>query len=268
MDFPYETLCTVALLAGLINFNDPWYFIHYRNPNFWTYAIAEFNTALFVAGLMIFWLRDIARHRTKNLEPNATKIQKFFHESMGYNWPSVAGLVALYIILVVDFTVLYCIYYWDVKSNPGDAEISLNQHVSDKFKPFLLATGFLILMYYFWFFASLSRNIYQIKKLDRSTKTFFVFSQGIHAVFLLAFITGVFSRHYDNGGVQVYFYAICNIYVWALAYISWPNEIIFKEYEIDENNMQSLDNEDVTRLEAPQADAIPASQIEMSEVKP
>ena len=32
--------------------------------------------------------------------------------------------------------------------------------------------------------------------------------------------------------------------------------------------MQSLDNEDVTRLEAPQADAIPASQIEMSEVKP
>lgn len=68
MDFPFETLCTWALLAGLINFNDPWYFIHYRNPNFWTYVIAEFNTALFVAGLMVFWLRDIARHRNKELE--------------------------------------------------------------------------------------------------------------------------------------------------------------------------------------------------------
>ena len=162
MDFPYETLCTVALLAGLINFDDPWYFIHYSNPNFWTYAIAEFNTALFVAGLMLFWLRDIARHRSKNLEPNATKLQKFFHESMGYHWISVAGLVSFYIILVVDFTVLYCIYYWDVKSHPGDAEISLNQHAPEKFKPFLLATGFLLLLYYFWFFASLSRNIVQI----------------------------------------------------------------------------------------------------------
>ena len=32
--------------------------------------------------------------------------------------------------------------------------------------------------------------------------------------------------------------------------------------------MQSLDHEDVTRFEAPQADAIPAAQIEMAEVKP
>ena len=73
-EFPYESLCTWGLLMGLVNFNDPWYFIHYRNPNFFTYVIAEVSTAMFVAGLMMFWLRDLARRRNKTLEPNATKL--------------------------------------------------------------------------------------------------------------------------------------------------------------------------------------------------
>ena len=77
---------------------------------------------------MIFWLRDIARHRNKELEQNANKLQKFFHESMGYNWLSMTALVIFYIALVVDFTALYSMFYWDVNSNPGDGEISLNQH--------------------------------------------------------------------------------------------------------------------------------------------
>ena len=113
-EFPYESLCTWALLIGLLNFNDPWYFLHYRNPNFFTYVIAETSTAMFVAGLMIFWLRDLARQRSKTLEPNATKMQKFLHESMGYNWIVMSGLVFFYIVLVVDFTALYSMFYWDV----------------------------------------------------------------------------------------------------------------------------------------------------------
>ena len=250
MDFPFETLCTWALLAGLINFNDPWYFIHYKNPNFWTYVIAEFNTALFVAGLMIFWLRDIARHRNKELEQNANKLQKFFHESMGYNWLSMTALVIFYIALVVDFTALYSMFYWDVKSNPGDGEISLNQHQPEKMKPYLLATMIIIGLYYFWFFVSVCRNMVNLRKLDGSTRMFFAFSQGMHAIFILGLLSGIFSRHFEDGGVQVFFYALCNIYIWAMAYVSWPQEVVFKEYNIEET-MQSLDHEDVTRFEAP-----------------
>ena len=143
----------------------------------------------------------------------------------------------------------------------------MNQHQNEKLKPYLLATLFILCVYYFWFLASLCRNLVNIRKLDQTNKMFFTFSLIMHFVFLLGLISGIFSRHFEDGGVQVFFYALCNIYVWALAYISWPSEVVFKEYNIEEN-MQSLDNEDVTRFEAPQADAIPASQIEMSEVKP
>ena len=46
---------------------------------------------------------------------------------------------------------------------------------------------------------------------------------------------GIFSRHFENGGAQVFFYSMCNIYIFAYAYLSWPIEVTFKEYEIDEN---------------------------------
>ena len=110
----------------LVAFDDPWYWAHVRNPSFFTYAVAEFGTALFVAGLLIFWLRDIARHRSPEPDAGATKLQKFLHRSMGMNKWIGAFLVFLFVLLVTCFTALYCVFYWAVAGDPGAGEISVN----------------------------------------------------------------------------------------------------------------------------------------------
>ena len=54
--------------------------------------------------------------------------------------------------------------------------------------------------------------------------------------------------------------------MYGLAYISYPTEVYFKEYRIDEN-MQSLGNEDVTRSEVPKAEMVSHNEIELSNMK-
>jgi hypothetical protein len=33
---------------------------------------------------------------------------------------------------------------------------------------------------------------------------------------------GVYSPLYANGGLLVFFIALCNVYVWSLIYLNWP----------------------------------------------
>ena len=49
----------------------------------------------------------------------------------------------------------------------------------------------------------------------------------------------------------MFFYGICNLYVYALAYLSWPVEVKFKEYEID--------------LESAERQGSGAQQVEMTD---
>jgi len=63
-----------------------------------------------------------------------------------------------------------------------------------------------------------------------------------HFLFICAALLGVFSRHYENGGVQLFFYATCNLYIYTLAYLNYPVVYYFREYQIDEN-IETLDNE-------------------------
>ena len=62
--FPFETLCLCFLLFLLIWFNDPTYYSHVSGGgSFMSFTMGAFGTATFIAGLLIFWLRDLARHR-------------------------------------------------------------------------------------------------------------------------------------------------------------------------------------------------------------
>jgi len=46
----------------------------------------------------------------------------------------------------------------------------------------------------------------------------------------------------------MFFYGICNLYIYALAYLSWPVEVNIKEYKIDE---EQEPNENSDQQEAP-----------------
>ena len=78
--FSGETWCSCILLVLLASFDDPTYYFHVKNPNLFSYLFAEFGVAAFVAGLLISWLRSIARHRSKELEPEATRMMRFVHK--------------------------------------------------------------------------------------------------------------------------------------------------------------------------------------------
>ena len=84
------------------------------------------------------------------------------------------------------------------------------------------------------YFIAICNNLRVIATSDCTTKVLFVFSQMVHVLFICGVLIGVYSRHFMNGGLQMFFYGICNLYVYALAYLSWPVEVSFKEYEIDE----------------------------------
>ena len=115
------------MLVLFVNFDDPWYFLHISDPNFATYMVGEVGTALFMAAVLIFWLTDIARHRAPELNPDATALEKFMHESMEFNYTRLMLIAIFYIFLVIDFTILYGMFYFAVTGSPGEGEISFNQ---------------------------------------------------------------------------------------------------------------------------------------------
>ena len=57
----------------------------------------------------------------------------------------------------------------------------------------------------------------------------------MHFVFICTALLGVYSRHFENATAQVFLYVMCNIYIYALAYLSWPAVVYFKEYELEGN---------------------------------
>lgn len=79
--FPFDCYATWGLLWLLLCFDDPSYKFHVEDPNFFTYFISEFGISLFIAGLLMYWVRDIARYRADELAPNQSKMQKFLHNS-------------------------------------------------------------------------------------------------------------------------------------------------------------------------------------------
>ena len=55
----------------------------------------------------------------------------------------------------------------------------------------------------------------------------------MHLFFIFCVVFGVFSRHFDNGGVQLVAYTLLNLYVFALCLLNWPVKVYFKEYDVD-----------------------------------
>ena len=112
----------MTLLFLLFLFNDPFYAVHVYDPKFITFAISEFQTSLFIAGMLVFWLRDVARHKNPEISPDASAVEKFFHKNQGYSNAMLGFLGVIYVILVIDFMVLYCLFYVKVEGDPGAAD--------------------------------------------------------------------------------------------------------------------------------------------------
>ena len=147
-------------------------------------------------------------------------------------------LGVIYVILVLDFMVLYCLFFFKAQSDPsvgdfGTSDLEINMQEDPALFYALLVTCGILTFYYILYFVAVCNAIRVISESDCVTKVTFAISQMVHTLFLCAILMGVFSRHFMNGGLQLFFYGMCNLYIFALAYLSWPQEVKFKEYEIN-----------------------------------
>ena len=67
---------------------------------------------------------------------------------MTFNYGIGMALGIFYAVLVVNLITLYGLFYWAVKFNPGDGEISYNQETHPNLKPVLFFTYILLAVYY------------------------------------------------------------------------------------------------------------------------
>lgn len=109
----------MALSALLLLFNDPIYMAHLYYPSFATFAITELCSSLFVSGLLVFWLRELAGYRPRKAEANWSSLKKLIFTCSGVNKCAIAYLITLFFILTINFMVLNCFYYIYVMGDPS-----------------------------------------------------------------------------------------------------------------------------------------------------
>ena len=60
----------------LFLFNDPVYVAHIYAPSFASFAFTEFITAVFFAGILTYWLRELATFRPAKADPKWNCLKK------------------------------------------------------------------------------------------------------------------------------------------------------------------------------------------------
>ena len=109
----YEQKGTLSLIFLLFLFNDPFYPVHIYSPSFMTFAGTELMSALFMAGLMIFWLRELAGFKVSN-ENSLGCIKKMVFNCQGVSSCAICYMCILFVTLVTNFMILNCFYYFYV----------------------------------------------------------------------------------------------------------------------------------------------------------
>ena len=80
-------------------------------------------------------------------------------------------------------------------------------------------TIFLLVVYYFWYLVTVANHVRLVQETSIGTKVMFCMNQIIHLTLIFAALNGVFSRHFANGGIQLFIMALLNCYVYLLAYL-------------------------------------------------
>lgn len=155
----FEQKGSLALISLLFLFNDPWYPVHIYSPSFLTFAGTEMTNALFVAGLLIYWLRELAGYRmSRENAKNMGCCKKMAFNCQGVSSCAIVYLCLLFLGLVINFMILNCFYYIYVQGDPSVAgRFSIhNDATMDVFiVPVVITLGLIALYYVQYFFAML-----------------------------------------------------------------------------------------------------------------
>lgn len=152
-------------------------------------------------------------------------------------------LFVFFCVLVMDFMALYMLYYVHVKADPGFAYTHAEHDLDKPVLSVMALTIALLVLYYLWYLIAICNNLRQIMLTDFNTKVTFLSSQLMHFAVAVTLTLGVYSRHFANGGIQLFFIGLCNLYVFVLVYLNWPQRVKFQEYALAEDQEWSSLNE-------------------------
>lgn len=152
---PSVTWHLLGLSFGLVLFNDPWYAVSILAPSTVSRIFDQLQVTIFVAALMVFWLRQVQNFT----EPSNKCCYQIFSKSK-------VLLVALWAFLFLNFFLFNVIekYYEDKYPSFSFG------HSQDRSRPlmilFLITTVLMLTVYYAIYLANL---IFNLKAIHRST---------------------------------------------------------------------------------------------------
>ena len=234
----FEQKGTLSLTFFLLFFNDPIYLAHIYKPSFVSFAFTEFASSIFVAALLIYWLRELAGFRQSRAAREWCCLKKAVFTAQGVNQCALVWLIFFFVLLVVDFMVLNCYYFVYLEDNPSLAgRFDINSDPSlDRFLAPIIVTACLLLLYYTQYVLALQMGFVRLfdKQVPNARKVGFVVGVLVHIFFVFCVIFGVFNRHFANGGVQIVAFTVPNLYIYFLVIMNWPVQTIVKEYDMKE----------------------------------
>lgn len=68
----FEQRAAFTLVLLLLFFNGPFYAIHLVSPSLFTFVLTEVQSALFIASLLVYWLRELALYRPETAPENSS----------------------------------------------------------------------------------------------------------------------------------------------------------------------------------------------------
>jgi hypothetical protein len=210
-----EQTWVLALLLGLVAFNDPFFFLQI----FTKYAL-QFSdlyiilTATFICGLLLFWLCSFDELRLDEGgardggSPYATR-----RNMINFFGPKCALMISIWSVLVWLYTHL------NSKRDEDPTYDGLNDDVLWNGEIALMA---LILAYSLYLFGLIVLNVDKIRAFSPPFKFIFVLTMITVVFTLVALGSGYFFPFYVPAMIFVLFYAIINLYIWAIAFSYCP----------------------------------------------
>jgi len=180
--------------------------------------------AIFFILLLRYWLRSVehikdASNQEQVIEQNnSEEKQQVNPRSRGASILEKLKSAYFFVLLILVMSI-YVVNFLNVQYDP-----SLNPRTpyARALLPLEIIVGIFMTLYLIFYLVTFVRNFFYLCGMTVRSRWLFLFSQCMQIILIFTVLFGVYSPLYANGGLLVFFIALCNLYVWSLIYLNWP----------------------------------------------
>ena len=182
--------------------------------------------AIFFILLLRYWLRSVEHIKDASNEEQVIEQNNSEEKHQVDRRSRGASIIerlksAYFFILLVLVMSIYVVNFLNVQYDPS---LNLRTPYGRALLPLEIIVGIFMALYLIFYLVTFIRNIVYLCGMTVRSRWLFVFSQCMQIILIFTVLFGVYSPLYANGGLLVFFIALCNLYVWSLIYLNWPVE--------------------------------------------